>query len=65
MSVRSDYEYLLGTFEFVIKVKSATYREYLLTRCAPQHGIPRAEMRRLYKVWLSEMAAAVGGEADA
>jgi hypothetical protein len=59
----SNFAILTETFEMVAAQKSVTFQQYLLTSWAAWHGLPRGEMRRLYRIWTAERAALlVGGD---
>jgi hypothetical protein len=59
------FELLVAVFEFTAKQDGEAFKQFILSYSAPGHGIPRGEMRRLFKIWTAEKAAAAGGDENA
>jgi hypothetical protein len=53
-----NFDRLVASFEAVAALKSRLRQEFTLSQVASFHGIPRAEFRRLYRIWVLE---SVGG----
>lgn len=53
-TLSQDFERLTQAWRLIAEHSSTTYRQYLLSRSASAHGLTRAEMRRLFGLWLVE-----------
>ena len=60
-----DFDRLVSSFKAIAALGTRLRQEYTLSQVASFHGLPRAEFRRLYRIWLVEKAqqASDGGEA--
>jgi hypothetical protein len=53
-----NFDRLIASFEAIAALGTRLRQEYTLSQVASFHGIPRAEFRRLYRIWVLE---SVGG----
>ncbi|MBD2019182.1 hypothetical protein H6F43_03160 [Leptolyngbya sp. FACHB-36] len=49
-----DFQTLLASFSAISQLKGQLQQQFVLNRVAAFHGLPRAEFRRLYSIWLME-----------
>ncbi|MBD1853949.1 hypothetical protein [Leptolyngbya sp. FACHB-711] len=52
--LKADFDRLLSAFKAIGELKTELERQYWLSRTAAFHGLTRAEMRRLFSLWLLE-----------
>jgi hypothetical protein len=53
---QADFEQLTQSFEAIATITSPTRKRFSLNKTAPYYGLPRAEFRKLFEVWLLEQA---------
>jgi hypothetical protein len=54
-----EFQRLIATFQRIAAINDPIERRFELNRAAPDHGLPRAEMRNLFEQWA---IALVGGQ---
>jgi hypothetical protein len=54
-----EFERLIATFQRIAAINDPIERRFELNRAAPDHGLPRAEMRNLFEQWAITL---VGGQ---
>ncbi|NJR62917.1 MAG: hypothetical protein HC769_31510 [Cyanobacteria bacterium CRU_2_1] len=56
-----DFQSLIASFERVSSISNSVRREFEIAWIAPYHGLPRSEVRRLYRLWIVDRASGGGG----
>lgn len=46
-----EFERLIASFQRIAAICDPIERRFELNRAAPDHGLPRAEFRRLFELW--------------
>jgi hypothetical protein len=52
-----EFQRLIATFQSLAAISDPIERRFELNRTAPDHGLPRAEFRRLFELWVLGGAA--------
>lgn len=56
----TDFDRLIASFEAIADIRSTLKREYTIARLAKWHGLTQANMKRFFRIWLTEQLS--GGE---
>ncbi|HEY9909294.1 MAG TPA: hypothetical protein V6D18_17025 [Thermosynechococcaceae cyanobacterium] len=59
-----DFDRLVSSFKAIAALGTRLRQEFTLCQVASFHGLPRAEFRRLYRIWLTEQAQQAIGRGE-